>query len=132
MVYPDFFVLFTNLFYFFIFLNKIQINTHIKKIKNTTMCTMCTNDVQYSNENSRYVHYNYNQLYNNKNIKTPQQQKCTANRELQQAIKTKNNVELELKNNQYRIIQENLEKINIDYETEAAQKKLKNIIKNGG
>ena len=38
MVYPDFFLLFTNLFYLFIFLNKIQTETHIKKIKNTIEC----------------------------------------------------------------------------------------------
>ena len=52
--------------------------------------------------------YNSNQVYNNKNIKTAQQQKRTAKTELQQAIKSKNDVEIKLKNNQYRITQENL------------------------
>ena len=37
-----------------------------------------------------------------------------------------------MKNNQYRISQENLKKIITDYEIEAAQKKLNNITENGG
>ena len=51
--------------------------------------------------------YNYNSshVYNNKNIKTARQQKRTAKKELQQVIKTKNNMEIKLKNNQYRISQ---------------------------
>ena len=68
--------------------------------------------------------YNSNQVYNNKNIKTAQQQKCTTKKELQQAIKAKNNIEIKLTNNQYRISQENLKKIITDYETETVQKKL--------
>ena len=68
--------------------------------------------------------YNSNQVYNNKNIKTAQQQKRTAKKELQQAIKAKNNIEIKLTNNQYRISQENLKKIITDYETETVQKKL--------
>ena len=75
--------------------------------------------------------YNSNQAYNNKNIKTAHQQKRTAEKELQQAIKTKNNMVIKLKNNQYRIAQENLKKIITHYETEAAQKKLNNITENG-
>ena len=39
---------------------------------------------------------------------------------------------MKLKNNQYRISHENLKKIITHYETEAAQKKLNNITKNGG
>ena len=74
--------------------------------------------------------YNSNQVYNNKNIKTAQQQKRTAKTELQQAIKSKNDVEIKLKNNQYRITQENLQKIITDCETEATQKKFNNIIEN--
>ena len=67
--------------------------------------------------------YNYNSshVYNNKNIKTARQQKRTAKKELQQVIKTKN-IEIKLKNNQYRISQKNLKKIITHYETEAAQK----------
>ena len=67
--------------------------------------------------------YNYNSshVYNNKNIKTAHQQKRTAKKELQQVIKTKN-IEIKLKNNQYRISQKNLKKIITHYETEAAQK----------
>ena len=51
--------------------------------------------------------YNYNSshVYNNKNIKTARQQKHTAKKELQQVIKTKNNMEIKLKNNQHRISQ---------------------------
>ena len=51
--------------------------------------------------------YNYNSshVYNNKNIKTARQQKRTAKKQLQQVIKTKNNMEIKLKNNQYRISQ---------------------------
>ena len=78
---------------------------------------------------------NCNQIYNNKNIKTStkaRQQKHTAKKELQQAIITKNNIEIKLKNNQYRISQENLKKIITHYETEAAQKKLNNITENEG
>ena len=71
--------------------------------------------------------YNSNQVYNKKNIKTACQQKRTAKKELQQAIKTKNNMVIKLKNNQYIISQENLKKIITHYETEAAQKKLNNI-----
>ena len=52
--------------------------------------------------------YNSNQVYDNKNIKTARQQKSTAKKELQQVIKTKNNIEIKLKNNQYRISQEYL------------------------
>ena len=76
--------------------------------------------------------YNSNQVYNNKNIKTACQQKHTAKKELQQAIKTKNDMEIKLKNNQYRISQENLQEIITHYGTEAAQKKLNNITENGG
>ena len=76
--------------------------------------------------------YNSNQVYNNKNIKTARQQKRTAKKELQQAIKWKNNIEIKLKNNQCKISQENLKKIITDYEIEAAQKKLNNITENGG
>ena len=76
--------------------------------------------------------YNSNQVYNNKNIKTDRQQKRTAKKELQQVIKTKNNIEIKLKKNQYRISQENLKKIITDCEIEAAQKKLNNITENGG
>ena len=68
--------------------------------------------------------YNSNQVYNNKNIKTAHQQKRTAKKELQQAIKAKNNIEIKLTNNQYRISQENLKKIITDYETETVHKKL--------
>ena len=71
--------------------------------------------------------YNPNQVYNSKNIKTARQQKRTAKKQLQQAIETKNNMVIKLKNNQYRISQENLKKIITHYETEAAQKKLNNI-----
>ena len=39
---------------------------------------------------------------------------------------------IKLKNNQYIISQENLKKIITHYETEAAQKKLNNITRNGG
>ena len=53
-----------------------------------------------------------------------------AKKELQQAIKTKINIETKLKNNQYRITQENLKKTIADYETEAAQKKSNNITEN--
>ena len=49
--------------------------------------------------------YNFSHVYNNKNIKTAHQQKRTAKKELQQVIKTKNNMEIKLKNNQYRISQ---------------------------
>ena len=76
--------------------------------------------------------YNSNQAYNNKNIKTARQQKHTAKKELQQAIKTKDNMEIKLKNNQYRISQENLKEIITHYGTEAAQKKLNSITENGG
>ena len=76
--------------------------------------------------------YNSNQVYNNKNIKTACQQKHTAKKELRQAIKTKNDMEIKLKNNQYRISQENLQEIITHYGTEAAQKKLNNITENGG
>ena len=38
--------------------------------------------------------HNTNQIYNNKNIKKARQQKRTAKKELQQAIKTKNNMEI--------------------------------------
>ena len=65
--------------------------------------------------------YNFSHVYNNKNIKTAHQQKRTAKKELQQVIKTKN-IEIKLKNNQYRISQKNLKKIITHYETEAAQK----------
>ena len=71
--------------------------------------------------------YNSNQVYNSKNIKTAHQQKRTAKKELQQVIKTKNNMVIKLKNNQYRISQEYLKKIITHYEPEAAQKKLNNI-----
>ena len=74
--------------------------------------------------------YNSNQVYNNKNIKASRQQKHTAKKELQQAIKTKNNMEIKLKNNQYRISQENLKKIITQYETEAAQKKINYVTPN--
>ena len=37
-----------------------------------------------------------------------------------------------LKNNQYRISQQNLKKIITNYETEVAQKKLNKITQNGG
>ena len=76
--------------------------------------------------------YNSNQVYNNKNIKTARQQKHTVKKILKQAIKTKNNIEMKLKNNQYRISHENLKKIITHYETEAAQKKLINITENRG
>ena len=77
---------------------------------------------------------NSNQAYNNKNIKTARQQKHTAKKELQQAIKSKNNIEIKLKNDHYyyRFTQENRKKIITDYETEAAQKKLNNRAENGG
>ena len=45
--------------------------------------------------------YNSNQVYINANIKTTRQQKRTSKTELQKAIKTKNNMEIKLKNNQY-------------------------------
>ena len=76
--------------------------------------------------------YNSKQVYNNKNIKAARQQKHTIKKELQQAIKTKNNMEIKLKNEQYRISQEYLKKIITYYETEAAQKKLNNVTENGG
>ena len=47
--------------------------------------------------------YNFNQVYNNKNSKTTRQQKRTAKKEFQEAIKAKNNIEIKLKHNQYRI-----------------------------
>ena len=47
--------------------------------------------------------YNSNQVCNNKNIKAARQQKRTAKKELQKAIKTKNDMEIKLKNKQYRI-----------------------------
>ena len=47
--------------------------------------------------------YNSNQVYNNKNSKTTRQQKRTAKKEFQEAIKAKNNIEIKLKHNQYRI-----------------------------
>ena len=74
--------------------------------------------------------YNSNQVYNNKNIKTACQQRHTTKKELQQSIKTKNNMEIKLKNNQYRISQENLKKIITQYETEAAQKKINYVTPN--
>ena len=74
--------------------------------------------------------YNSNQIYINGNIKTARQKKRTAKKELQQAIKTKNNMEIKLKNNQYRISQENLKKIITQYETEAAQKKINYVTPN--
>ena len=74
--------------------------------------------------------YNSNQIYINGNIKTARQKKRTAKKKLQQAIKTKNNMEIKLKNNQYRISQENLKKIITQYETEAAQKKINYVTPN--
>ena len=68
--------------------------------------------------------YNSKQVIKNKNIKTARQQKRTAKKGLQKSIKSKNNIDIKLKNNQYRITQENLKKIITDCETEAAQKKL--------
>ena len=76
--------------------------------------------------------YNSNQVYNNKNIKTARQQKHTVKTILEQAIKTKNNMEMKLKNNQYRLSLENLKKIITHYETAAAQKKLINVTENRG
>ena len=75
--------------------------------------------------------YNSNQVYNNKNIKTAHQQRHTTKKELQQSIKTKNNMEIKLKNNHYRIPQENLKKTITHYETETTQKALNNITENG-
>ena len=75
--------------------------------------------------------YNSNQVYNNKNIKTACQQRHTTKKELQQSIKTKNNMEIKLKNNQYRISQENLKKIITHYENETTQKASNNITENG-
>ena len=76
--------------------------------------------------------YNSNQVYNNKNIKTARQQKHTSKKELQQAIKSKTDIEIKSKNSQYRITQENLKAIITDYETETSQKELNNITENGG
>ena len=70
---------------------------------------------------------NSKQLCNNKNIKTTRKQKCITKKELQQPIKLKNDIEIKLKNNQYRITQENLKNIITDFETETAQKNLNNI-----
>ena len=75
--------------------------------------------------------YNSSQVYNNKNIKTARQQKRTVKKELEKAIKTKNNIEIKFKNYQYRISQENVKKFIMHYETEAAQKKLSNVTENG-
>ena len=41
--------------------------------------------------------YNSNKVYNNRNIKTARQQKHTVKNELEQAIKSKNDVEIKLK-----------------------------------
>ena len=122
---------------------KINNNTNWNKYKNAI-----ENEIEYNppgnyQELEQIVHstamkaigmykYNSNQVYNNKNIKASRQQKHTAKKELQQAIKTKNNMEIKLKNEQYRISQENLKKIITHYQTEAAQKKLNNITENGG
>ena len=69
--------------------------------------------------------YNSKQVYINKNIKAACQQRYTIKKELQQAIKTKNHMEIKLKNGQYRISQEHLKKIITYYKTEATQKKIK-------
>ena len=110
---------------------KINNNTNWDAYRNTIECNPPTNYEEL--EQIVYItamktigmyKYNSNQVYKNKNIKTARQQKRTAKKGLQKAIKSKNDIDIKLKNNQYRITQENLKKIITDCETEAAQKKL--------
>ena len=122
---------------------KINNNTNWKAYKNTIENKIECNPPTNYQELEQIVYstamkiigmykYNSNQVCNNKNIKTAWQQKRTAKKELQQGIKSKNDIEIKLKNNQYRITQENLKKIITGCETEATQKKLNNITENGG
>ena len=116
--------------------NNTNWNTYKNAIENKIEYDLATNyqeleQIAYSTtmKTISMYKYNSNKLYNNKNIYTARQQKPIAKKELQKAIKTKNNTEI---NNQHRVTKENVKKINTDYETEEALKKLNNITENGG
>ena len=116
--------------------NNTNWNTYKNAIENKIEYDLATNyqeleQIAYSTtmKTISMCKYNSNILYNNKNIYTARQQKPIAKKELQKAIKTKNNTEI---NNQHRVTKENVKKINTDYETEEALKKLNNITENGG
>ena len=81
--------------------NKTNWNTYRNIIENEIECNPPGNyqeleQIVYSTAMKTiglYKH-NTNQIYNNKNIKKARQQKRTAKKELQLAIKTKNNMEI--------------------------------------